>query len=200
MGERYQGLEVMEWGRQNKGRKHNIESEGKSPETCLPALSFQQRVSSRAPVGCSRCSQTLRISSPWEKGFSHHLSISFSCLFFIQIVKVSQDSSFSQHRGEALPGSCSLKPSTALLGVALYTHDRVKPRSRTNCQGGFLGGENKGRPLSAPRSPRTVVPTLSPNRTALCLHPPPATRGNSLPAFSSTHPSTSTFKVLSWGR
>ena len=88
MGERYQGLEMMEWGRQNKGRRHNIEADGKRPESCLPALSFQQRVSSRTPVGCSHCSQTLRISSPWEKGFSHQLSISFSCLFFIQSVSL----------------------------------------------------------------------------------------------------------------
>ena len=87
MGERYQGPEMMGWGRQSKGRKHNIEGDGKRPETCLPALSFQQKVSPHAPGERSHSSQTLRISTPWEKGFSHQLSISFSCLFFVQIVK-----------------------------------------------------------------------------------------------------------------
>ena len=29
MGERYQALEMMEWGRQNKGRRHNIEGDGR---------------------------------------------------------------------------------------------------------------------------------------------------------------------------
>ena len=87
MGQRYQGLEMMGWGRQSKGRKHDIEGDGKRAETCLPALSFQQKVSSHAPGECSHSSQTLRISTSLEKGFSHQLSIAFSCLFFIQIVK-----------------------------------------------------------------------------------------------------------------
>ena len=56
MGERYQELEMMGWGRQRKGRKHDIEGDGKRPETCLPALSFQQKVSLHAPGECSHSS------------------------------------------------------------------------------------------------------------------------------------------------
>lgn len=78
------------------------------------------------------------------------------------------------------------KPSVALLGVALYTLERVKPQSHTNCQGGFLGGENKGLPLSAPGSPRIVVPTLSPKPNCPVSSPSPSHQGQ-LPACLFLH-------------